>query len=743
MDTRKKLSDFNPMEQEILKIYWSDHCRHTTFNTHITDIKIQDGDKQFKSVVQKSLADYKQQREQVHGERMKQKPITLMDLATISAKYEKSRGGLENHVNDKIEFNACTISTDINGKQYRLSFKNETHNSPTEKYPFDGAATALGGTIRDIMASRAVPYQGIRVSGSADPVNTQTMDGKLAQREITTQAAQGFSSYARAVNATVGQVMEIYHPGYVAKRMEGGLVAGYVASESARVEELVPGDIVVLIGLKTGRDGIGAAADSSTTQDKVVISACPIGYPEVGGKLIKLYSDPKFLQLVQKCNDFGAGGVSVAVGELADSLDIYLERVPTSVDGLTPTEIAISETQERMAVGIAKCDIDKLLKLTNKYGLEATVVADVTDTGYMSMFYKGERVVHMSRAFLDTAGDTREQKIVIEKPKGENALKGKQYTNFADMVLGIMGDLQSCSQQGIAEYFVQTNEYTVLSPFDGKREKSPTQGSVMLVPVKGNKNRVTIATAGFDPYISSWSPYYGGIAARLDSIAKVLALGGDYRDIYHTDQEYYGTCSTPEKFGLPFAALLGANEVARTMGTAAIGGKDSMSGSYKDIDVPPTLISYAFAPADIKTVAPQLFTKAGSTVGLIEVNQDNLVEARAKWDYFVEQRNAGNIIMSRAIGAGGVIAEICNAGLGNDIGFKFNDEIKMSDLSNKIYGSLLVEIKDGVELDSSIVKILGTTAAEKTIQLGNEKVCLMQVLNTSEARLAPVFPIKN
>ena len=742
MDTRNKLSDFNPIEQEIINVYWSDHCRHTTFNTHITDIKIQSGDAEFKAAVEKSLDEYKKQRELVHGEKLEQKPITLMDLATLSGKYEKAKGGMKNHVNDKIEFNACTISTEINGEKYRLSFKNETHNSPTEKHPFDGAATALGGTIRDIMASRAVPYQGVRTTGSADPTTDKTMEGKLPQREITTKAAEGFSGYARTVNAAVGKVHEFYHPGYAAKRMEGGLVAGFVKAEYARVKELEPGDIILLIGLKTGRDGIGAAADSSTTQDKVDISACPIGYPEIGGKLIELYRNPEFLKMVKKCNDFGAGGVSVAVGELADSLDIYLDRVPLSVDDLSPLEIAISETQERMAVGIAKSDLDNVMKAAAKLGLETTVVADVTDSGYMNMFYRGEKVVSMSRAFLDTAGDTKTQKIVIRSPQGENALKGLEYKTFDNMVLDTMSNLENCSQQGVAQIFDQVDKFTALKPFEGAAQKSPTQGSVVRIPVEGNNSRVTIATFGFDPFVSSWSAYYGGIAARLDSIARVIALGGDYRDVYLTDQEFYGTCSTPEKFGLPFAALLGANDVCRAMGIAAVGGKDSMSGNYKDLDVPPTLISYAFAPADIKNVKAQVFSKANSTVGVIEINISDMAEARRKWDYFIEERDKGNITMARAVGAGGIITEICKSAFGNEIGFSFNDDVALSGLNNKIYGSLLFEIKDGAELDKSIVKSLGNTTTDKTIQLAGQKVCLKQILSASESRLASVFPIR-
>jgi phosphoribosylformylglycinamidine synthase len=751
MDNRKVLADFNPMEQEILQVYWSDHCRHTTFNTRITDIKIDAGSPEFKERVTGSLKAYEKQRELVHGGRLSQKPITLMDLATIGVKYLKAGGELENHVDDKIEYNACTILTGINGRDYRISFKNETHNSPTEVSPYNGAATALGGAIRDILASRARPYQAMRITGCADPTSPRTMPGKLPQKQITTEAAAGFAAYGREAGLTAGKVHEIYHENYVAKRLEAGFIAGVAAKDEIRIEQPAAGDIVVLIGARTNRDGIGAATASSATQDENSIksegSLVPTGYPEIGRRIMELYGNPKFLKLVKKCNDFGAGGVSVAVGELADGLDIYLERVPLKDESMTPLEIAISEAQERMAVAIAQEDLEELLRLCAENNLEAAHIADVTDTGFMNMFYRGEKLVSFSRDFLDNAVAAPTQDIVIKSPKmDENPFCGKKYNSFREMALGVMSSLENCSQQGLGQIFVQTNDHTVLPPFDGKTSKTPTQGSVMLVPVKGNTSRVTIAAHGYDPYVARWSPYYGGIAARLDSMAKILALGGDYKNIFLSDQEYYASPVTPEKFGHPFAALLGANDVSRAFGVAAIGGKDSMSGSYKDIDVPPTFISFAIAAADIKTVQSQAFKKAGSTVGIIEVTKTDGLPVgfdaiREKWDYFIAGRDAGNIVTARAIGAGGIIGEICNACFGNEIGFRFNDDVALQSLNNKSYGSLLVEIKDGVEPDSSFVRPIGKTLAEKAIILGEEKAGLDDILRASESRLAPIFPI--
>jgi len=738
MEKRTKLEDFNPIEQEILKVYWSDHCRHTTFNTHIIDIKIE-GDADFKKKFKQSLEAYEAQRKLVHAEKLSQKPISLMDLATIGMKSMRKNGKLPNHVDDKIEYNAATFKTDIDGKTYRISFKNETHNSPTEVCPYDGAATALGGAVRDIMAARAFPYFGMRVTGCADPTNETTMPGKLPQKKITTEAAQGFSDYGKGLKLSTGYLREIYHDNYVAKRLEAGFVAGVVAAEHARIEEPVPGDVVVLIGGRTGRDGVGSAVASSKVQNEKSIStegsSVPKGNPELERHIMELYRDTNFLKLVKKCNDFGAGGVSVAIGEIANSLDIYLDRVP-QVEGakLKPFEIAISESQERMAVAIAKKDLDALLKLCKKYHLEATHVADVTNSGYMKMFHNGKEVVSLERAFLDSAGETRKQKIVVTAPdKTLNPFKGKHYDSFYDQVIGTMTSLENCSQKGLNQIFDIKDEYA--------------QGARMLVPVPNNKSIVSIATFSYDPYVSTWSPYYGGITARMDCLAKIIALGGNYKDTFLSDQEYFASPTTPEKFGAPFAALLGANDVSSAFGTVAIGGKDSMSGSYKDIDVPPTLISFGICTADIKNTADQAFKRYDSNVVLFETCDANgfpldFETIKKKWDYFIKLRDDGKILVARAVGSGGILAEICNGGFRRSIGVKLNDDLRQDFLNTKSYGSIIAGIHPSTKLNKSLVRVIGKTVQEKAIIYGEQTVYLDEILKASEARLATVFPIK-
>lgn len=738
MEKRKELKDFNEMEQEILKVYWSDHCRHTTFNTHITDIKIE-GDTNFKKKFKESLENYEKQRKFVHGEKIAKKPITLMDIATIGMKYHRAKGLLTDHVDDKIEYNAATIKRTINGKDYRISFKNETHNSPTEVCPYDGAATALGGAVRDIMAARAYPYLGMRVTGCADPNNENTMPGKLPQKKITTEAAAGFSDYGKGLGLTTGYLREIYHENYVAKRMEAGFIAGVVAAEHARIEEPVSGDIVMLIGGRTGRDGIGSAVASSNVQNEKSISTegsqVPKGDPKLERRIIELYRDLNFLKLVKKCNDFGAGGVSVAIGEIADSLDIYLDRVPQQ-EGviLKPFEIAISESQERMAVAIARSDLDTMLKLCKKYDLEATNVADVTNTGYMNMFYKGVKVASLKRDFLNSTGEPRTQKITVKGPDmSQNPFKSKKYYSLYEMAINTMSSLENCSQKGLFKIFDCKDEYS--------------QGSVMLIPVPKNKSIATVTTFAYDPYVSTWSPYYGGIIARLDCLAKIIALGGDYKNTYLSDQEYYASPITPEKFGQPFAALLGANDVSAAFGVASIGGKDSMSGSYKDIDVPPALISFAICTTDIKNTASQVFKKHGSKVVLFDACDSNgfpldFETIRKKWDYIIRLRDSGKVLTARAIGTGGIMAEICNASFGSNIGFKFSDELSLETMNTKSYGSILVELKPNTDIDPSLARTVGETNNESTLTYCDKTVLLDEVREASEAKLAKIFPIK-
>ena len=745
--TTQSLENLNAMEKAIVDVYWSDHCRHITFNTPLDFENIPD-------FLQEALATYQKQRQFVHGENITHKPITLMDLVTISMKEQKKKGAVPDLVDDEIEENAATRRVMINGKAYRISFKNETHNSPTEIGPYDGGATCTGGLQRDLLASRGCPYQGMRITGAADPTNQYTMPGKLPQKQITTEAAAGFSYYATGLGLTTGYIHEIYHPDYVAKRMELGWGASVVDESLARIEEPVAGDHVFLIGGRTGRDGIGGATGSSKNQDEKSlsdnISQVPAGVPEIERQIIKLYCDPEFLTIVKKSNDFGAGGVSVAIGEIASSLDIYLDRVPLKEgqEDMSALEIAISESQERMAVVTSAEDHAKVEALCGKYGLEVSHIADVSDTGLLNMFYKGEKVVGLEREFLKTPPLPAARSVYFKQPDMvQNQFSGKKYSSFRDMLLGTMTNLENCSQQGLAQMFDQVDQNTVLRPYDGAKNKTKTQGTVSLIPVAGNDSVVTIAAYGYDPYVAKWSTYYGGQSARLDSMAKVLALGGDYKDIFFTDQEYYASPITPEKLGDPFAALLGANRIAAAFGRPAVGGKDSMSGSYKDISVPPTLVSFALAEGNVKNVRSQAFQKPGSAVGVLFATKADglpleLGTIKTRWDYFIAQRNAGNFISARAIGAGGIIGEIVNSGFGNDIGFKFSNNMPQDILNNKCYGSLMFEIKDGIELDPALVCVIGHTTDESSIQFGDEKVRLDEILAASEAVLASVFPIQ-
>ncbi|MCL2615851.1 MAG: AIR synthase-related protein [Dehalococcoidia bacterium] len=745
--TTQTLESLNAMEKAIVDVYWSDHCRHITFNTPLELENSPD-------FIQDALKTYQSQRQFVHGENISNKPITLMDLVTISMKEQKKKGTVPNLIDDKIEENAATRRVMINGKAYRISFKNETHNSPTEIGPYDGGATCTGGLQRDLLASRGCPYQGMRITGAADPTNEYTMPGKLPQRQITTEAAAGFSYYATGLGLTTGYIHEIYHPDYVAKRMELGWGASVVDESLARIEDPIAGDQVFLIGGRTGRDGIGGATGSSQNQDEKSlsdnISQVPAGVPELERQIIKLYCDPEFLKIVKKSNDFGAGGVSVAVGEIASSLDIYLDRVPLKEgqEDMSALEIAISESQERMAIVTGMADHAKVVALCDKYGLEVSHIADVSGSGFLNMYFKGEKVVSLEREFLKTPFLPDTRKVYFKQPDTAlNPFSGKKFTSFRGMLFDTMTSLENCSQQGLAQMFDQVDKNTVLRPYDGKKGKTKTQGTVCLVPVDGNDSVVTIAAYGYDPYVAKWSTFYGGQAARLDSIARVLALGGDYKDILFTDQEYYASPITPEKLGAPFAALLGANYIAAAVGRPAVGGKDSMSGSYKDIDVPPTLVSFALAEGNVKNVKSQAFQKSGSAVGVIFATKADglplgLESIKALWDYFITQRNAGNIISARAIGAGGIIGEVVSGVLGNDLGFKFSDAVSQDILNNKCYGSLVFEIKDGVELDPALVCVIGHTTDESAIQFGDEKIGLAEVLSASEARLAPVFPVK-
>jgi len=744
----------NDIELKVLDTYWSDHCRHTTFGTELTSIQIDSSVPDFREEIAAALDHYHADRREVYGAKMGEKPVTLMDLATINMKRQHKLGNLPDFVDDKIENNACTIKTNVNGIPYQVLFKNETHNHPTEIEPFGGAATCLGGAIRDPLSGRAYVYQAMRVSGAADPTVAieQTLPGKLPQRQITTGAANGFSSYGNQIGLATGHVNEKYHPGYVAKRMEVGFVVGAAPECQIIKEEPTAGDIVLLIGGRTGRDGIGGATGSSKSHDAQSLFACGAevqkGNAPTERKLQRLFRNPAFSKIVKKCNDFGAGGVCVAVGELADSLDIDLSCVPVKYAGLNAMERAVSESQERMAVVIAPHHLQQALTLCDAGNLGATQIACVTNSGYLNMFCDGEKVVSLRRDFLNAAGAKRCQGVVVPAPSPNNPYIGEKYPSFRKMVLGTMSDLNVASQKGLIEKFDSTvGGRTVLHPFGGKTQNTPTQGSAMLIPADGNYSATTIATQGFDPYISQWSPFHGSQCAVLDSLAKIVAIGGDYKNAYLSFQEYMPRQTSPEKWGRTLVALLGANEIMRAFERAAIGGKDSISGTFNDIDVPPTLISFALTVGNANNVITPEFKKSAANVGIVNVADENgtliaIETIRAKYDYLVEQIKAGNIVSAYAVGAGGIIEAVSKMALGNEMGFRFNDNIPADGLNNKYYGSIVVEIKDGQQLDVSIVSLLGQTTAEKSIQLSKESVPLTEILDVYESRLESVFRTK-
>jgi len=739
------------IELKVLDTYWSDHCRHTTFGTKLTNVRVDDSNPNFRNEITKALENYQADRQEVHGG---SKPVTLMDLATINMKRQHKLGNLPDFVDDQIENNACTIKTNVNGVPYQVLFKNETHNHPTEIEPFGGAATCLGGAIRDPLSGRAYVYQAMRVSGSADPTVPieKTIPGKLPQRQITTGAANGFSSYGNQIGLATGHVNEKYHPGYMAKRMEVGFVVGAVPESQINKSEPTAGDIVLLIGGRTGRDGIGGATGASKSHDEQSLTDCGAevqkGNAPTERKIQRLFRNAAFSKFVKKCNDFGAGGVSVAVGELANSLDIDLSRVPVKYAGLNAMERAISESQERMAVVISAKDLQKALAMCDAENLEATQIAQVTNSGYLNMFFDGEKVVSLNRDFLNAAGAKRTQDVTIPAPNNGNPFIGQNYNSFREMVLGTMSDLNVASQKGLVEKFDSTvGGRTVLHPFGGKTQNTPTQGSAMLIPADGNCSATTIATQGFDPYVSQWSPYHGAQAAILDSLAKLVAIGGDYKKAYLSLQEYMPRQTSPEKWGQTMAALLGANETMRDFGLAAIGGKDSMSGTFKDIDVPPTLVSFALAVGEAQNVITPEFKKPVSNVGILDVTHKNgahleIDEIKKKYDYLVEQIREGNVAAAYAVGAGGIVEAVSKMALGNEIGFKFNDGIREYLLNNKYYGSIVVETKKGVHLDGNMVTPIGSTTAEKNIALDGDKVSLDDVLKAYESRLEPVFRTK-
>ena len=748
----------DPTETEIkvLDTYWSDHCRHTTFETKIKNIIFPKSE--FGDTLQKAFENYLEARKFVHQEKVEKKYISLMDMATICGKEMRKTGKL-NDLEVSDEINACSvyIDVDVDGKieKWLLMFKNETHNHPTEIEPFGGASTCLGGAIRDPLSGRAYVYQAIRVTGSGNPLEKleDTLQGKLPQKKITTGAAAGYSAYGNQIGLTTGHVAEIYHDGYKAKRMEVGAVVGAVPADWVRRESASTGDIVVLLGGKTGRDGCGGATGSSKehTDDSLRLCGAEVqkGNAPEERKIQRLFRNPEVTKLIKKCNDFGAGGVSVAIGELAPGLDINLDVVPTKYLGLSGTELAISESQERMAVVIEAKDREKFIELANRENLQATVVAVVTDTNRLVLNWKGKKIVDISREFLDTNGVTQESEVEVENINYEESpLVNVEYNGktLEERWYNMLSSLNVASQKGLMEMFDSTiGATTVLMPFGGKYQMTPTDVSVQKIPlINGETDTASAITWGYNPVLSSWSQFHGGAYAVVESLAKLVSVGVDYKKIRLSFQEYFQKLGqNPINWGKPFSALLGTIEMQRAFEIPAIGGKDSMSGTFNDIHVPPTLISFAVAPVKASVVISPEFKKSGNKIYLLkhhmlENYMPNVDELKMNFEYLHENIIKGNILSAMTLKHGGIAEAVSKMTLGNRVG------AKIKDLGNELfklgYGSFIIE--SSVELTGNNIELIGETISEYKIIVGEVEIDMRTGERVWLDKLFPVFPHK-
>ena len=726
-------------EIRMIDTYWSDHCRHTTFGTIIDNADIKP------SYIADTYAEYKADRHQLGRDN---KPLCLMDIATLAAKKLKKDGILKD-LDESEEINACSvrIKVDVDGKDedWLLMFKNETHNHPTEIEPFGGAATCLGGAIRDPLSGRSYVYQAMRVTGASDPLLPveKTIKGKLPPRKITTTAAAGYSSYGNQIGLATGHVAEIYHPGYMAKRMEIGAVIGAAPAENVRRERPAPGDIIILLGGRTGRDGCGGATGSSKAHSIQSLDTCGAevqkGNAPEERKLQRLFRNPEATKLIKRCNDFGAGGVSVAIGELADGLEIDLNAVPKKYDGLDGTELAISESQERMAVVVAPEDADKFRALASKENLESTPVAVVKSEPRLRMNWNGRTIVDISREFLNSNGAEKHTDVAVPDVKVSYST-GRKNTS-ADWE-GMVTDLNICSQRGLVQRFDSTiGGATVLMPFSGKTQQTPVQAMAAKLPVLNAKTDTTSIMAwGFDPAVSTQSPYHGAVCAVVESIAKVVAAGGTYEHCWLTFQEYFErTQGKPERWGKPFAALLGAYRAQLEMGCGAIGGKDSMSGTFEHIDVPPTLVSFAVSTAKAPDVISAEFKAAGHKIGYIAPKYDenglpvfdSVKEIFRTVEKLIKDKKAVSVW---SVAHGGVAEGIFKMSLGNQIGAKL-DKLTDEELFTPVYGAFIMELTG--EADG--VKTIGETVADYTITSGDVKLDVASLEKKWDGVLEPIF----
>ena len=727
-------------EIRVVDTYWSDHCRHTTFSTHIDEVQIED------PAVAAAYQRYLDARVEVYGEeKAAKRPQTLMDIATIGAKVLKKRGLLP-ELDESEEINACSIHVpaNIDGKteDWLLMFKNETHNHPTEIEPFGGAATCIGGCIRDPLSGRAYVHQAMRVTGAGDPRTPldKTLPGKLPQRKICQTAAAGYSSYGNQIGLATGHVAELYHPGYVAKRLECGAVVAAAPAQNVRRERPVPGDVVILLGGRTGRDGIGGATGSSKSHNAASLatmaSEVQKGNAPEERKIQRLFRDGNVTRLIKRCNDFGAGGVSVAIGELADGLQIDLDAVRKKYEGLDGTELAISESQERMAVVVEAKDADAFIAAAEKENLEAYRVAVVTEEKRMVMTWKGQEIANLSRAFLDTNGAVKHTKVSVGA-KDLSVLSKPLYQNMAEMA----ADLKTASRRGLVERFDSTiGSGSLLMPYGGKRQATPAQAMAALLPVLPGKETTTgsVFSWGCDPDHMCIDPYTGAHAAIYNSVAKLVAAGADYRKAYLTLQEFFEKLrSEPSRWGKPFAALLGALDAQLELGAAAIGGKDSMSGTFQDLDVPPTLISFAIAPIESDMVLSPEFKEAGHPVYVFGPTDETADSLKASWDRFYELHKAGKVKAAWAV-ENGIGEAVMKMSFGNHIGFKACTDLgENSHLS--LWGFLVAELTE--EYEAPGVFKLGETIKAPHIELDGEAWSVDMLEEKNRQVLENVYPV--
>ena len=743
-------------EIRVLDTYWSDHCRHTTFSTELTDVKFDEGD--YKEPIVKTYEKYLADREVLYKGR-DDKFVCLMDLALMAMKKLKSEGKLADQ-EESDEINACSIvvPVDVDGKEeeWLINFKNETHNHPTEIEPFGGAATCLGGAIRDPLSGRTYVYQAMRVTGAADPTVSvkETLKGKLPQKKLVRSAAHGYSSYGNQIGLATGYVKEVYHPDYVAKRMEIGAVMGAAPRRAVIRENSDPGDIIILLGGRTGRDGIGGATGSSKVHTEASIEVCGAevqkGNAPTERKIQRMFRREEVSHIIKKCNDFGAGGVSVAIGELADGLRVDLDKVPKKYAGLDGTEIAISESQERMAVVVDPKDVDKFLGFANEENLEAIPVAVVTEEPRLVLTWRGKEIVNISRAFLDTNGAHQETTVEVEIPNKDGNLF-EERPDVADVKakwLETLADLNVCSQKGLVEMFDGSiGAGSVFMPYGGQYQLTETQSMVAKVPVQNGKtDTVTMMSYGFDPYLSSWSPYHGAAYAVTESVARIVATGGDYKKIRFTFQEYFRRMTEdPKRWSQPFSALLGAYAAQMGFGLPSIGGKDSMSGTFNEIDVPPTLVSFAVDVAKIQDVITPELKKAGNKLVWLRAPRDqyDLPDYAGIMDQYEKLHNdiqAGKVVSAYALDRHGIAAAVSKMAFGNALGVKIEHNLDPRDFFAPGFGDIIMEVPaDKVGQLSITYTLIGEVTDDGKFSYGNTVITEKEAEEAWKGTLERVF----